>query len=95
VSQTLLAMGANVQAVDPQDTALQSPLHKAAKNGSAELLKVLLAKHPDGLDETDQVRESGTGGREGGRGEEREARQGMEGTKQTEEAMVRGRGEDE
>ena len=60
VSHSLLQMGADVTAVDPTDRQKQPPLHKAAANGSLNLLKILLAKHPEGIDETDKVRSSST-----------------------------------
>eukprot|EP00750_Incisomonas_marina_P001769 INCI11641.2.p1 GENE.INCI11641.2~~INCI11641.2.p1 ORF type:complete len:511 (+),score=123.11 INCI11641.2:227-1759(+) len=53
VSHTLIELGANVRAVDPEDKMQQAPLHKAASSGSVDLLKALLAKYPEGIDEVD------------------------------------------
>lgn len=54
-AKMLVELGANVRQVDPEDPTKQSSLHKAAASGSADILKMLLSKYPDGLDELDQV----------------------------------------
>jgi len=55
VSHALLELGADVCATDPADDKQHDSLHKAAASGSADLVKMLLARHPSGIDSTDKV----------------------------------------